>query len=114
MIDKLQKLTYKYTSKYVGFWPKTAGTHQTQHIEEEVDKFQGCKEWNDHYVGPQLGRPQEGFRPDIDVRKGDFILVRPADPEYPIWLGVAESNVDVDISSPNHKNICIQYWAPKH
>ena len=27
MIDELQKPTNKYTGKYVGFWPKTAGTH---------------------------------------------------------------------------------------
>ena len=114
MIDELQKPTNKYTGKYARFWPKTAGTHRMQQIEEEVDKFQGCKEWNNHYVGPQGGRPQEAFRPHIDVRKGDFVLVRPADPEYPVWLGVAESDVDVDSSSPNHKKIFIQYWAPKH
>lgn len=30
MIDELQKPTSKYTGKYVGFWPKTAGTHRMQ------------------------------------------------------------------------------------
>ena len=102
------------TNKHIGFWPKTAGTHQMQHIEEERDEFQGCEEFNDHFVGPQSARPLEAFRPHIDVRKGDFVLVRPADPEYPIWLGVAESDADLDSSSPNHKKVFIQYWAPKH
>ena len=69
---------------------------------------------NDHFVGPQSARPLEAFKPQIDVKKGYFVLVRPADPKYLVWLGVVESNVDLDISSPNHKKVFIQYWAPKH
>ena len=40
--------------------------------------------------------------------------MRPADPEYPIWLVVVESDVDVDRSSTNYNKVLIQYWAPKH
>ena len=68
-----------------------------QQMEEEMDELQGCKYLNNHFVGPQSARPREAFKPHIDVRKGDFVLVRPVDPEYPIWLGVAESDVDVDM-----------------
>ena len=64
-----------------------------QHVEEDRDEFQGYEELNNHFVGPQSARPQEAFRPQIDVRKGDFVLVRLADPKYPIWLGVAESQM---------------------
>ena len=85
-----------------------------QQIEEYRDEFQVFEEFNDHFVGPQSARPLEAFKPQIDVKKSDFGLVRPADPEYPVWLGVVESGVDLDFSSPNHKKVFIQYWAPKH
>lgn len=48
----------------------------------------------------------------VDVKKGDFVLVRPSDPVYPIWLGVAKSEIDMDKRSHNFKKISIQYWAP--
>ena len=114
MIIELQRPTNKCVGNYGGFWPKTEGTHHMQHIEDEADAFQGYEEWNDHYCGPSKQRPKDVFKPHIDVKKGDFVLVRPGDPEYPIWLGVAESDVDMDRSSSNYKRILIQYWAPKH
>ena len=114
MIIELQKPTSKCVGRYIGFWPKTEGTHRMQQIEEELDEFEGYEEWNNHYCGPLRGRPKDVFKPHIDVRKGDFVLVRPGEPEYPIWLGVAESNVDEDRSSLNYKKILIQYWVPKN
>ena len=114
MISELEKPTNNHICQYIGFWPKTTGSHRMQEIEEDRDEFQGFEEFNDHFVGTQSARPQEAFKPQIDVKKDDFVLVRPADPQYPIWLGVAESDVDLDFSSPNHKKVFIQYWAPKH
>ena len=96
MIIELQKPTNKCVGRYIGFWPKTEGTHRMQQIEEELDEFEGYEEWNNHYCGPLRGRPKDVFKPHIDVRKGDFVLVRPGEPEYPIWLGVAELDVDED------------------
>ena len=90
IISELEQPTNKQIGQYMGFWPKTAGTHQMQQMEDEMDELQGCEDLNNQIVGPQSARPREAFKPHIDVRKGDFVLVRPADPEYPIWLGVAE------------------------
>ena len=114
MISEVEKPTNNHICQYIGFWPKTTRTHRMQQIEEDRDEFQGFEEFNDHFVGPQSARPLEAFKPQIDVKKGDFVLVRPADPEYPVCLGVVESDVDLDFSSPNHKKVFIQYWAPKH
>ena len=114
MICELEQPTNKHTCQYIGFWPKIVGTHRMEQIDEDGDEFQGFEELNDHYVGPQSARPLEAFRPQIYVKKGDFILVRLADPEYPIWLGVVELEIELDSSSPNYKKFFIQYWAPNN
>ena len=48
----------------------------------------------------------------VDIKEGDFVLVRPSDTIYPIWLGVAKSNVEMVEKSPNFKKVLLQYWAP--
>ena len=57
IIIELEKPTNKHTGEYTGFWPKTAGTHYMQHVEEDRDEFQGYEELNNHFVGPQSARP---------------------------------------------------------
>ena len=41
MISELEKPTNNQICQYIGFWPKTAGTHCMQQIEEDRDEFQG-------------------------------------------------------------------------
>ena len=48
----------------------------------------------------------------VDIKEGDFISVRPFDTIYPIWLGFAKSNVEMNEKSPNFKKVLLQYWAP--
>ncbi|MCO5584007.1 hypothetical protein L7F22_037926 [Adiantum nelumboides] len=79
---------------------------------DDADNFGGLEELNDHYCGPLSKRPKDAFQPAVDVKKGDFVLVQPSDPIYPIWLGVAQSEVDMNMKSHNFKKIIIQYWAP--
>lgn len=97
------------------FWPRSKGTHHMDvlDVEGSDDEFEGYEEFNNHYYGPANRRPKEAFKPTIDVKKGDFVLLRPSKPKkYPIWLAVASSDVDMDRSSSNYKKILIQYWAP--
>ena len=41
MISELEKPTNNHICQYIGFWPKTTGTHCMQQIEEDRDEFQG-------------------------------------------------------------------------
>ena len=111
MINSLQTSNVQEDTLFMDFWPKTQGDTTFQDA-DDVDDFLGLEELNDHYCGPLSKRPKDAFQPMVDVKKGDFVLVRPADSIYPIWLGVAQSEVDTDKHSSNYKRICIQYWAP--
>ena len=75
IITELEKPTNKHSGEYIGFWPKTSGTHYMQHVEEDRDEFHGYEELNNHFVGPQSARPQEAFRPQIDVKKGGILFL---------------------------------------
>ena len=49
----------------------------------------------------------------IDIKQGDFVMQLPNDTNvYPIWLAVAASSINMDYTSPKHKKILLQYWAP--
>ena len=62
---------------------------------------------NENFFGPQSERLLKTFRPQIDLNKGNFVLERPLNLEYPIWLGIEESNSVLDSSFPNHKKISL-------
>lgn len=74
---------------------------------DDVDDFGGLEEMKEHYYGPLSKRPKDVFQPMVHVKKGDFMLGRPLDPIYPIWLGVAQSGMDINKKSNNFKMICI-------
>ncbi len=111
MVHALQIPNVHEETTFVEFWPQTQGDTISTEL-DDADDFGGLEELNDHYCGPLSKRPKNAFQPMVDVRKGDFVLVRPSDPIYPIWLGVAESEIDMSKKSQNFKKISIQYWAP--
>lgn len=111
MLDVLQAPNFQEERVFMDFWPRTHGDTVFQDI-DDVDDFIGLEELNDHYCGPLSKRPKDAFQPMIDVKKDDFVLVQTADPIYPVWLGVAQSEVDTNKKSINYQKICIQYWAP--
>jgi hypothetical protein len=58
-------------------------------------------------------KPKESFNPYRDVLLGDFVLVRPSDPDlYPIWMGRALTAVQLDRSHPQYGQFQIRYWRP--
>ena len=95
---------------YEDFWPKSRGSHQLDDmiIQQEVERFIGIEEYNNHYCGPQREKPREEFNPLVDVHKGDFIMLHPDDTTiYPVWLTMAMSDIDNYPTSPNYKKLLI-------
>ena len=111
MILSLQTPNVHEDTIFMDFWPKTQGDIMCSKM-DDLDDFGGLEEMNEHYCGPLRKQPKDAFQPMVHVKKGDFVLVRPSDPIYPIWLGVAQSEIDTNKKSSNFKKICIQYWAP--
>lgn len=95
-----------------GFWPRT------RLMEDNVEaimqeKLEEEDMVDEHYCGPINNKPKTSFKPHIDVKKDLFVLVRPSDENiYPIWLGVALTDVNKDNASTNHLKFLVQYWAP--
>ena len=115
VIQELGKPILSEANTFEDFWPKTQGSHQLDdmNIRQEVERFIGLEEYNDHFCGPQREKPREEFNPMVDVRQGDFLMLHPDDTNiYPIWLAMAISNIDIEPTSPNYKKLLIQYWAP--
>ena len=95
------------------FWPRSLSSPVValEDAFEDEDNF-GMNENEDHYCGSARNKPKEEFNPQIDVSKGNFVLVRPSSSMYPIWLGVAISDVDKEKESETFSRVKIQYWAP--
>ncbi|MCO5548588.1 hypothetical protein L7F22_002048 [Adiantum nelumboides] len=111
MLIELQRpfstlLETSQSQAYESFLPKSEGNHTKVHDLSDAtiveDKFEGYKEYNDHYCD---------FFPMVDVKKCNFILVCPSDALYPIWLGVAQTIIDKEPSSTTYQKLLIQYWA---
>ena len=93
------------------FWPQM--NHEIeQDSNTNKEDFMGLKALEDHFCGPQNKRPKDAFQPLVDVTNGDFVLIRPSENIYPIWLGVAESDIETNHDSEHYNMILIQYWAP--
>ena len=75
------------------------------------DNF-GMDDNEDHYCGSARNKPRDEFNPQIDVSKGSFVFVRPSSSIYPVWLGVATSDVDKEKKSETFLKVMVQYWAP--
>ena len=115
VIQELGKPILSEANTFEDFWPKTQGSHQLDdmNIRQEVERFIGLEEYNDHFCGPQREKPREEFNPMVDVRQGDFLMLHPDDTNiYLVWLAMAISNIDIEPTSPNYKKLLIQYWAP--
>ena len=83
-----------------GFWTKT------NWMDDDMENEYGVKLEDDdddeHHCGPSKGKPKVSFKPHMDVYKDQFILVRPHERIYPIWLGSTLSDVDKNKDSPNY------------
>ena len=67
----------------------------------------------EHYCGPRNGRSKTSFDPIIHVRKGMFLLIRPDDEDvYPIWLGEALGDIELNPQSPQYKKVYVGWWIP--
>ena len=69
---------------------------------------------DDHYVGPACDRPAPSFRVARDCHEGYMVLVRAGDEEHtkPIWLAKALSSPNFVSTSPNFRQIEVQYYRP--
>jgi hypothetical protein len=69
---------------------------------------------DEHYVGPARNRPAPSFRVGVDCHEGYLVLVRAGDEEHPkpIWLVKALSSPNFVRSSPNFRQIEVEYCRP--
>jgi hypothetical protein len=67
----------------------------------------------DHYCGPRNGRSRTSFEPLHHVQKGMFLLIRPDDEDtYPIWMGEALEEIDMNPNNDNYKKVHVNWWVP--
>jgi len=111
-IPLLKKPNIQVVSQCKYFWPKTCIMVDSMNHVQDDDELLGLHELDGHYCGPSSKKPLDEYKPDIDVKMNDFILIRPCENIYPIWLGVAISDVDIDKSLDKYMKVKIQYWAP--
>jgi hypothetical protein len=98
-----------------GFWPQSRVTI----VESEAmfDNNGDVREEfaaDDHYVGPARNRPALSFRVGVDCHEGYLLLVHAGDEEHPkpIWLVKALSSPNFVPSSPNFRQIEVEYCRP--
>ena len=95
------------------FWPRSLPSPIVALEDAFADEENfGMNDNEDHYCGSARNKPKDAFNPQVDVSKDSFVLVRPSSSIYPIWLGVAVSNVDKEKESENFLKVKVQYWAP--
>ncbi len=64
------------------------------------------------YCGPKNMRPLIAYTPFKDFNVGDFVLVRPRDPDLvPFWMGKVEVDVIKDEESEYFKMVRFQWWV---
>ena len=75
------------------------------HEEFAMDKY---------YVGPARNRPAPSFRVGVDCHEGYMVLVRAGDEEHPkpIWLVKTLSSSNFVRTSPNFRQIEVEYCRP--
>ena len=95
------------------FWPRSLPSPIVA-LEDAFydDENFGMDENKDHNCGSAQNKPKDEFNPQVDVSKGRFVLVWPSSSIYPIWLGVAVSDVDKEKGSKTFSKVKVQYWAP--
>ena len=83
-------------------------------MDDDMENENGVEleEEDDDDCGPQKGKPKVAFKPHMDVYKDQFIVVRPHEKIYPIWLGLTLFDVDKNKGSPNYLKVLVNYWAP--
>ena len=112
IISLLRMPNVQEVSTCKDFWRKSSILVEDINETSVHEELLGLHDLDDHYCGPSSNKPMEEYMPKIDVKKNDFVLVRPSDNIYPIWLGVALSDVDGNNTSINYMKVKVHYWAP--
>ena len=113
MIIALKTPCVEQEDAFHDFWPRSLPSPIVALEDEFVDEENfGMDDNEDHYCGSARNKPRDEFNPQIDVSKGSFVLVRPSSSIYPVWLGVATSDVDKEKKSETFLKVKVQYWAP--
>jgi len=98
----------------LGFWPSTSYTTPNSSLSDPVQTDTTPEDVPiDPFCGVARDKPKESYNPYRDVLLGDFVLVRPSDPDlYPVWMGRALTAVQLDRSHPQYGQFQIRYWRP--
>jgi hypothetical protein len=58
-------------------------------------------------------KPLTAYMPFRDLNVGDFVLMRPYDPELvPLWMGRVKGDVIKDEKNEYFKTVKVQSWHP--
>ena len=115
MIFALKTPCVEQEDVFHDFWPRSVSSPVATIEDAFVDEDNfGIGENEDHYCGPARNKPRVEFNPQNDVAKGSFVLVQPSSSIYPVWLGVATSDVDKEKKSETFLKVKVQYPIAKN
>ena len=106
--DSLSREEVQYNSLVRGFWPRTRQAFDQVASHEASDQDVDGAEDEDFFIGQRYLCPERAFQISRDCRQGYFVLVKPAEgSEEPVWMGLAESDPNLDVGTENFKHILL-------
>ena len=113
MRDSLSREEIQYNSLVGGFWPCTRQAFDQDAFNEANDHEDDGAEDQDFFIGQRYLCPERAFRISRDCRQGYFVLVKPVEgSQEPVWMGLAESDPNLDVGTENFKHILLRWYMP--